>query len=188
VIANGQEYELDCIIHATGFEAELTPFPRRCGHTIIGRGGITLAEKWKDGPATLHGMMTRGFPNMFISPAPGQQAVISVNHTHIMVTGAEHIAQTIAKLDEMHVKIADVSQEAEDDYVRQILEAYADRSDFMASCTPSRLNFEGDPSAANPRQGTYGGGYGDYFAWRDLIDDWREHGFPGLELDQPYEP
>jgi len=188
VIANGQEYELDCIIYATGFEAELTPFPRRCGHTIIGRGGITLAEKWKDGPATLHGMMTRGFPNMFISPAPGQQAVISVNHTHIMVTGAEHIAKTIAKLDEMHVKIADVSQEAEDDYVRQILEAYADRSDFMASCTPSRLNFEGDPSAANPRQGTYGGGYGDYFAWRDLIDDWREHGFPGLELDQPYEP
>ena len=74
-IANGEEYELDCIVYATGFEAELTPFPRRAGHTIIGRGGVTMEEKWKDGVISLHGMTTRGFPNMFIMPAPGQQAV-----------------------------------------------------------------------------------------------------------------
>ena len=45
------EYEVDCIVYATGFEAELTPFARRAGHTIVGRGGITMAEKWKDGVA-----------------------------------------------------------------------------------------------------------------------------------------
>ena len=71
VIANGTEYELDCIVYATGFEAELTPFPRRAGHTIIGRDGVTMEEKWKDGVISLHGMTTRGFPNMFIMPAPG---------------------------------------------------------------------------------------------------------------------
>ena len=51
-------------MYATGFEGELTPFARRAGHTIIGRGGITMEEKWKDGVISLHGMTTHGFPNM----------------------------------------------------------------------------------------------------------------------------
>jgi len=187
VVVCGEEYTVDCIVYATGFEAEVTPFPRRAGHPVVGRGGITLDDKWKDGSLTLHGMMTRGFPNLFLAPGPGHQAVISVNHTHIMVTGAEHIADSIARLDGMGVKIADVSEEAEADWVQKIVAGFADRSAFMAACTPSRLNFEGDPSAQNPLNGSYGGGYGDYFGWRDIIRDFRESGFPGLELDQPYE-
>jgi cation diffusion facilitator CzcD-associated flavoprotein CzcO len=186
VVVNGEEIELDCIIYATGFEAEVTPFPRRAGHPIIGRGGVTLDEKWKDGSVTLHGIMSRGFPNMFISPAPGQQAVISVNHTHVAVTGAEHIAATIAQLEERGVKVADVSEEAESDWVQKIIDGYVDRSAFMAACTPSRLNFEGNPSAAKPLNGTYGGGYGDFFGWRNLLDEWRNEGkLAGLELDEP---
>jgi cation diffusion facilitator CzcD-associated flavoprotein CzcO len=183
VIAGGQEFELDCIIYATGFEAEATPFPRRAGHPILGRGGVSLAEKWKDGAQSLHGMMSRGFPNLFISPAPGQQAVISVNHTHVVVTGAEHIAATIARLDELGVEIADVSEDAEKEWGQRIVGAQLDDSLFMATCTPSRLNFESDPSAFNKRNGNYGGGYGDYFGWRDLLAEWRENGFAGLELE-----
>jgi cation diffusion facilitator CzcD-associated flavoprotein CzcO len=53
VVAKGEEYEVDCIVFATGFEGELTPFARRAGHTIIGRGGITMEEKWKDGVLSL---------------------------------------------------------------------------------------------------------------------------------------
>jgi hypothetical protein len=162
----------------------VTPFPRRAGHPIIGRGGVSLAEKWKDGVRSLHGMMTRGFPNLFISPAPAQQAVISVNHTHVVVTGAEHIAATIARLDELGVAIADVREDAEADWGRKILGAQLDDGLFIATCTPSRLNFESNPSAVNPRNGNYGGGYGDYFGWRDLLAEWRENGFAGLELDE----
>ncbi len=187
VVANGVDYELDCIIYATGFEAEVTPFPRRAGHPIIGRGGASLAEKWKDGARTLHGTMTRGFPNLFISPAPGQQAVVSVNHTHIMVTGAEHIAATIARLDERGARIVDVSEAAEADWVGAIEAGYSDRSAFMSACTPSRLNFEGDPSPANPRNGSFGGGYGDYAGWVERLAEWRASDFPGLEIDQPYD-
>ena len=39
-VCNGQEYEFDRLVYATGFEAEVTPFPRRAGHEIIGRGGL----------------------------------------------------------------------------------------------------------------------------------------------------
>jgi cation diffusion facilitator CzcD-associated flavoprotein CzcO len=182
-IANGIEYELDCIVYATGFEAELTPFARRAGHTIIGRDGITMEEKWKDGVISLHGMTTHGFPNMFIMPAPGQQAVTTHNFTHLMMLGAEHIAETIGLLEERGVKVFDVTEEAERDWTEIILSTARDPTAFMAACTPSRLNFEGNPSMFNPRNGAYGGGYGDVFGYRDLLAEWRSNGeFAGWEL------
>ena len=54
-------------------------------------------------------MTTRGFPNMFIMPAPGQQAVTTHNFTHLMVLGAEHIAATIGVLEARGVKVFEVS-------------------------------------------------------------------------------
>jgi cation diffusion facilitator CzcD-associated flavoprotein CzcO len=185
LIANGTEYEVDCIVYATGFEAEVTPFPRRAGHPIIGRDGVHLSDKWRDGVISLYGMMTRGFPNMFIMPAPGQQAVVTVNITHLNVQGAEHIAKTVALLEKRGVKVFDVSSEAEADWTQKIVSGFVDSSAFMAACTPSRLNFEGNPGAANPRNGTYGGGPGDVFAYCRLLAEWRERGdFVGLELDE----
>ena len=185
VVVDGTEYELDCIVYATGFEAEVTPFPRRAGQTIIGRDGLTLAEKFKDGVASLHGIATRGFPNMFIMPAPATQSVTTVNYTHLAVLGAEHIAATIAMLDEQGVRSFDVAADAEDAWIATIVSGWRDNREFMAACTPSRLNWEGDPSQANPRNGGYGGGYGDFFGYQDLIAQWRAAGdFAGWEIDQ----
>jgi cation diffusion facilitator CzcD-associated flavoprotein CzcO len=184
-IANGTEYEVDCLVYATGFEAELTPFARRAGHTIIGRGGITMEEKWQDGVVRLHGMATHGFPNMFIMPAPGQQAVTTHNFTHLMVIGAEHIAETVGLLEERGVKAFEVTEAAENAWTDIILSTARDNTAFMAACTPSRLNFEGNPSMLNPRSGAYGGGYGDVFGFQDLLADWRARGdFEGWELDE----
>jgi len=184
LVANGEEFPVDLIVYATGFEPEVTPFPRRASHEIVGRDGITIAEKWKDGPCSLHGMMTRGFPNLFIVPAPGQGAVVTVNITHLYTEGAIHIAATIAALEARGVKWFDVSEEAETAWTQRIVDDWRDSRAFMAACTPSRLNFDGHPEMANPRAGTYGGGYGDVFAYRELLKDWRATGtFPGLEID-----
>ena len=38
-VVDGRQYEVDCLIYGTGFEAELTPLPRRAGHEIVGRNG-----------------------------------------------------------------------------------------------------------------------------------------------------
>jgi cation diffusion facilitator CzcD-associated flavoprotein CzcO len=187
LVANGREYPVDVIIYATGFEPEVTPFPRRAAHDIVGRGGVSIAERWKEGPATLHGVMSRGFPNFFIMPAPGQQAVITVNITHTYAVGAEHIAATIAALDERGVKAFDVSEGAEVAWMQRIVDDWRDNRAFMAACTPSRLNFEGHAEAANPLSGTYGGGHGDVFGYRDLLAEWRGSGeFPGLEIDEAH--
>jgi cation diffusion facilitator CzcD-associated flavoprotein CzcO len=187
VVANGEDYEVDLIVYATGFEGELTPFARRAGHSIVGRGGVTMEDKWKEGVLSLHGMTTHGFPNMFIMPAPGQQAVTTHNFTHLMVIGADHVAETIGALEAKGVKVFETTEEAEQGWTDIILSTWRDNSAFMAACTPSRLNFEGDPTMLNPRSGAYGGGYGDFFGYQDLLVEWRANGeFEGfaLEMDE----
>jgi cation diffusion facilitator CzcD-associated flavoprotein CzcO len=173
LIIDGHEYELDCLIYATGFEAETTPLSRRVGHDVIGRDGITLADKWDQGASSLFGMMTGGFPNLFIMPAPGQQAVVTVNHTLITVVGAEHIGATVKILRERGVAMVDVTEEAEADWCQKIVSKYRDPSAVMGACTPSRLNFEGNPGAMRPESGSYGGGLGDFWGFCELIADWR---------------
>jgi cation diffusion facilitator CzcD-associated flavoprotein CzcO len=175
VRVNGQEYELDCLIYATGFQAEMTPLSERAGQDVIGRGGSRLADKWESeaGGSSLFGMMTRGFPNMFIMPAPGQQAVVTVNHTLITVVGAEHIGATVKILEDRGIKVFEVSEQAEAEWCQKILDGYVDATELMSACTPSRLNNEGNPAAMKPRSGSYGGGLGDFYGFYDLIGEWR---------------
>jgi cation diffusion facilitator CzcD-associated flavoprotein CzcO len=184
-VVGGQQYEVDCLIYGTGFEPEATPLPRRIGQDLVGRSGRSLADKWaEEGAATLFGMMSRGFPNAFVMPAPAQQGVVTVNYTHLAVLGADFVARTIAQLSAKGVDVFDVSAEAEADWVQKIVDSHVDGSHVMSACTPSRINNEGNPKGMDPRSGNYGRGFGDYFAYRDLLHGWLEAGdFAGLELD-----
>jgi cation diffusion facilitator CzcD-associated flavoprotein CzcO len=183
-VVDGRQYEVDCIIYGTGFEAELTPLFRRVGHEIVGRGGVTLAEKWADGAASLFGMMSRGFPNLFVMPAPGQQAVVTVNYTQLAVLGAQFIGSTIGLLERQGVEVFDVSADAEGAWTQKIVDSFVDSSAVMSACTPSRINNEGHPEAMNPRNGNYGRGFGDWFGYRELLEQWLEAAdFEGLELE-----
>ena len=67
-----QEYELDAIVFATGFDAMTGAL---LDIDIRGRAGYTLREKWAAGPRTYLGLMTVGFPNMFIITGPGSPSV-----------------------------------------------------------------------------------------------------------------
>ena len=182
-VVDGEQYEVDCLIYGTGFEAELTPLFRRAGHEIVGRGGVTLAEKWADGAASLFGMMSRGFPNMFVMPAPGQQAVVTVNYTQLALLGAEFIGGAVGLLEGQGVEVFDVSAEAEEAWTQKIVDSFIDGSAVMSACTPSRINNEGHPEALNPRNGNYGRRFGDWFAYRDRLEKWLETGsLEGLDL------
>ncbi len=182
-VVDGKQYDVDGIVYGTGFEAEVTPLQRRAGHDIIGRGGTTLAEKWADGAASLFGMMSRGFPNMFVMPAPGQQSVVTVNYTQLAVLGAEFVAGAVTLLEKQGVAVFDVNAGAEADWIRQIVETFVDPSAVMSACTPSRLNNEGDPGAVRARDTNFGRGFGDYFAYRQLLEGWLAAGdLDGLDL------
>ncbi len=183
-VVDGTQYEVDCIIYGTGFEAERTPLYRRAGHEIVGRDGVTLADKWADGPRTLFGIMSRGFPNLFVTPAPTQQSVVTVNYTQLAVLGAEFIGRAVGLLHDSGVEVFDVSAEAEKAWTQAILDDFIDASGVMSACTPSRINNEGRPEDVSPLSGNYGGRLGDWFGYRELLERWLEDGtFEGLELD-----
>ena len=182
-VVDGRQYDVDCIVYGTGFEAEVTPLQRRVGHDIVGRGGITLAEKWADGAASLFGMTSRGFPNMFVMPAPGQQSVVTVNYTQLAELGAEFVGGTVALLEKHGHHVFEVGADAEAHWIQQIVDTHVDPSAVMSACTPSRLNNEGNPGATKAQNTNFGRGFGDFFAYRDLLENWLAAAtFDGLEL------
>ena len=116
--------------------------------------------------------------------APTPQAVVTVNYTQLAVLGAEFVGGTVGQLARKGVEVFDVSAEAEEAWIQQIVDSFVDVSALLATCTPSRINFEGHPEEMHPRNGNFGRGLGDWFAYRDLLERWLESGsLEGLELE-----
>ncbi|MCH7700027.1 MAG: NAD(P)/FAD-dependent oxidoreductase [Chloroflexi bacterium] len=67
------DYNVDCIIYATGFDAMTGSLLKM---DICGRGGLPLKEKWADGPITYLGLAAQGFPNMFMITGPQSPSVL----------------------------------------------------------------------------------------------------------------
>ena len=176
ITANGQEFEIDCLIYATGFEVG-TSYTRRSGYEVYGRAGVPLTQKWSDGISSLHGMHTRGFPNCFIMMH--SQATITPNYPHIINEQSNHLAYIIKQVIDRQARVVEVTQEAEDKWVQTVMEA-APNARFHEECTPSYYNNEGKPSALTIRNGPYGRGA---IAFIQLIEAWRVAGkLEGLEL------
>jgi len=176
VIANGQEFELDCLIYATGFEVG-TDYTRRSGYELYGRDGVTLTERWKGGMRTLHGFHSRGFPNCFI--ISNAQSGFTVNFPHMLNEQAKHIAYMVKYAQDHEVQALEASAEAEQEWVDTIIRLARDGRDFLESCTPGYYNNEGRPGERSDQNGFYGGGP---IAFVKLLEDWRAEGtLAGLE-------
>jgi cyclohexanone monooxygenase len=177
VVVDGVEFELDCIVYATGFEVG-TAFTRRAGTELIGRDGLTLTEKWHEGASTFHGMHTRGFPNCFIFSLV--QSGFSVNFPHMLDVQSKHLAYILQHAFEHGIEVIETSQEAEDHWVETILSLAMNNRQFQESCTPGYYNNEGKPGQTSLRNGFYGGGS---IAFTKVLEDWRTEGsLAGLEV------
>ncbi|OUS13243.1 hypothetical protein A9Q89_03205 [Gammaproteobacteria bacterium 53_120_T64] len=60
-------YDLDIIIYATGFDTVTSSLKRI---DITGKDGAKLTDKWANGPRTLLGIQTAGFPKLFTLAGP----------------------------------------------------------------------------------------------------------------------
>ncbi len=177
-VAGGREYELDCLIYATGFEVS-TDYSQRSGFEMHGVGGVTLTQKWAGGLSTLHGMHSRGFPNCFVLSQA--QSGMSPNFPHMLSEQARHVAHIVGHCLQHGVRTVDASEDAERDWVRTILEGGAGRRAFLEACTPGYYNNEGRMDDRTASSFPYGGGPVSFIA---LLKQWRERGdFAGLELD-----
>ena len=84
VRTGGKDYEVDAIVLATGFDAMTGSVAKI---DIRGRGGQTLNQKWAEGPRTYLGLMSAGFPNLFIITGPGSPSVLS----NMIVSIEQHV-------------------------------------------------------------------------------------------------
>jgi cyclohexanone monooxygenase len=178
VVVGDTEYELDCLIYATGFEVG-TEYTRRSGYEVYGRDGLPLTEKWADGMRTLHGMQSRGFPNCMIMQ--NSQGAFTVNFPHAMDEQAKHLSYIVKHALDHQVRTVEVSEEAEEEWVQTIIGLARGGLSFLEECTPGYYNNEGKPAArASAQNGPFGGGP---IAFFNLMAEWRDKDeLEGLEL------
>ena len=178
VVVAGREYELDCIIYASGFEVG-TAFTRRSGYDLTGRDGRTLSGYWADGMRTLHGIHVHGFPNAFIVQ-PFQAANLISNVPHNLVDSARTMATIIRHTLDGGLGAVEVTQDAEQAWL-ELLHTGPGGTLGGPDCTPGYYNNEGQELGASqwlPRGYPYGASA--YFVY---IDKWRKSGtFDGLEF------
>ena len=178
VVANGQEYALDCLIFATGFEVG-TAYTRRAGYDVVGKGGLALSEKWAKGLRTLHGFQTRGFPNCFFMGVT--QGGFTANFPHMLNEQSLHIAYLVDQAVNSNASCIEASEAGEDGWVETIKRMAVFNQRFLEECTPGYYNNEGKPGQGNSLLGSqYGGGPEAFF---QILRDWREAGtLEGVEL------
>ena len=118
VRAGGKDYAVDALVLATGFDAMTGSVAKI---DIRGRNGQTLNQKWAEGPKTYLGLMSAGFPNLFIITGPGSPSVLS----NMIVSIEQHvdwITDCIAYMRDRHLDTMEAKREAEDKWVAHVNE------------------------------------------------------------------
>jgi len=178
VVANGREYEVDCLIFATGFEVG-TSYTRRAGYDIVGRGGRTLSEHWGEGLRTLHGLTSHGFPNCFFLGFT--QTAITISVPQALREQADHVAYIVTQARDRGAAALEPTVEGEDAYVQEVRSLARLGQRFYTECTPGYYNSEG---ASGNRSGFFSDMYGaGPLPFFEKLAEWRASGgLPGLAL------
>jgi cyclohexanone monooxygenase len=170
VRAGNSEYELDAIVFATGFDA-------MTGTLLaidIRADGQTLRQKWEAGPKTYLGLMTAGFPNMFMITGPGSPSVLS----NMMVSIEQHvdwIADCLAYQRSHGLDCIEATDAAEEDWVAHGNEVAHKTLYPLANSWYMGVNVPGKPQVFMP----YIGGVGVY---RQTCDEIAMDGYRGFRL------
>lgn len=165
IVVGDQEYDVDCAIFATGFDVGVSGV--LSGELpVAGREGQQLLEAWSQGPMTLHGFYSNGFPNLFHLGA--FQNANSVNFVHILQEQAEHIAAVVIRAESTGRRVIEPTVRAQEQWARTVLETAHDTRDFQAKCTPGYYNGEGTREIVGF---TYSPGP---VAFHRLLEQWRQ--------------
>jgi cyclohexanone monooxygenase len=183
VVVGGREYELDCLIYATGFEVG-TEYTRRIGFEVHGRDGLTLTDKWRNGAETFHGLFTRAFPNCFVVTTT--QSGQSANFPHMLDEQSKHIAYVLSEVRARGARTMEPTPEAEAAWVAEVMRAAKGRLRYLQECTPGYYNLEGaEIDVRTAKNSQYWRGP---VAFVSMLERWRNEGkLSGLELtfDEP---
>ena len=172
LVANGETYEFDALVLATGFDAMTGALGRI---DIRGRGDLALKDKWKEGPRMYLGLASAGFPNLFTITGPGSPSVLS----NMLPSIEQHVDWIADLLDYTRAHrrpIIEATVEAEDDWVAHVNDV-ANRTVFP-SCNSWYLgaNIPGKPRVFMP--------YPRMPAYVRKCDKVAARGYDGFTLDE----
>jgi cation diffusion facilitator CzcD-associated flavoprotein CzcO len=166
-----EEFELDVIVLGTGFDAMTGAL---LAVDLRGRDGLSLRDKWAEGPRSALGLAIAGFPNLFTVTGPGSPSVLS----NMMVSIEQHvdwIASCITYLRERGIATIEPTPAAEDAWVEHVRDV-GDASLFpRAKSWYMGANIPGKPRVLLP----YVGGVGRY---RERCDEVAERDYAGFIL------
>ncbi len=167
-----RKFQFDAIVFATGFDAMTGTLFKI---DIRGRGGLALRDKWQAGPRTYLGLMSEGFPNLFMITGPGSPSVL----TNMIVSIEQHvdwITDCLTAMRERDQTTIVPLKSAEDDWVEHVNEV-AHRTLFpKAASWYMGANIPGKPRLFMP----YLGGAGGY---RQVCDEVVADGYRGFAFD-----
>jgi cyclohexanone monooxygenase len=165
------DYEVDALVLATGFDAMTGSVAKI---DIVGRHGQTLNQKWAEGAKTYLGLMSAGFPNLFIITGPGSPSVLS----NMIVSIEQHvdwIADCLGYMRERGFEAMEANQQAEDDWVVHVNETANGTLYPQANSWYMGANIPGKPQIFMP----YIGGVGIY---RQICNDVAAKGYEGFTM------
>jgi len=169
--AGGKDYQVDALVLATGFDAMTGSVAKI---DIQGRAGQTLNQKWAAGPRTYLGLMSEGFPNLFIITGPGSPSVLS----NMIVSIEQHvdwITDCIAYMRERGVERMEATRAAEDKWVAHVNEVASTTLYPQANSWYMGANIPGKPQIFMP----YIGGVGVY---RQICNEVAANGYEGFAM------
>ena len=162
-------YELDSIVFATGYDAVTGSLDRI---DIRGKGGLALKTKWSEGPRTYLGLMSAGYPNLFLITGPQSPSVL----TNVIVAIEQHvdwIARCLGHMQSSHVGTAEPTLQAENEWVDHVGEIASKTLFASANSWYTGANIPGKPRVFLP----YIGGLGNYTV---ICEDVVANGYRGL--------
>ena len=172
VVVGGVEYELDCLIFATGFEVSRATYTHQAALEIIGKNDTKLSEHWANGMRTYQGFMSHGFPNCFHMGFT--QTGYTPNFTYMADNQSRHLAALLRDLENRNIKSLEATKQAEQDWLT-LVTAPNQMTDYLASCTPGYYNAEGDAKGNDDGflQGHYPHGGLQFYK---MLAEWRSTG------------
>jgi cyclohexanone monooxygenase len=171
VRAAAKDYEVDALVLATGFDAMTGSVAKI---DIVGRDGKTLNQKWAEGPRTYLGLMSAGFPNLFVITGPGSPSVLS----NMIVSIEQHvdwITDCVGYMRERDLATMEAEREAEDKWVAHVNEVAHGTLYPQANSWYMGANIPGKPRIFMP----YIGGVGVY---RQICNDVAAKGYEGFAM------
>ena len=166
-----ESFVFDAIVYATGFDAMTGAV---VAVDIEGNDGLTIREKWADGPRTYLGLLVAGFPNFFTITGPGSPSVLS-NMIVSIEQHVEWITDCLLHLRRHDLRTIETTVEAEGDWVRHVNDLASETLYPKANSWYMGANVPGKTRVFLP----YIGGVGPY---RQICDDVAAAGYRGCTL------